>query len=924
MLTLFSYLIDIHALQEQAAAGFDLWRLVRALLVVLSLLLAIAALLYAVYIRLKSRLYTRERYAFAALSAVVTLTVLCVTTVTITTPWDAALETFYILMKNSQAPSPTSWSEKLLVVFFVAYAVHQIFRVFHKWDGVVSVRQKELEDLYKRQTLLREGFEELVRRLQGAPSPQAYDTEGNRPKPPPVSAPEDSLAWRDQVRELITLTWPSYAIDEDEGWHERAGCWVGQNTKTQATVGVLCPVTNPSDQDLVDFATYVQRLPETNGMSLELFAVTQAEQVHEQRPAAGHRIECISEAYLLDGLVDFSDYFRHIKRRVERDSLPDVDFEILDTYVPTRVRRSDGEVGEETQDLEHMLSQWAEERGQRHIALLGEYGQGKSTSMLVYSYHLIEQIEKGADVRIPILVELRGMTPSSLSPLKLFGAWASEYKIKARALMRLLVAGRLLIIFEGFDEMASATTEEQRLNHFRALWKFAYPKAKLIITGRPNFFLDDRELAMALGIARGVTSGPYCEAFALQPFTLDQMKAALRWASYRDEIIALATGDEKFREVVSRPSLLYIIGVLWQEEKLQERGIGINAASVIELFVRYSLRRQTEKHRKGQRFMALNESEREFFFMGIAAYMAVNKLKNQISRQQFDEIISRLYEVVPSKLDALAAADEDARPLSERLRGEPKPAETVRANVRTYGLLVWDPAQKGALRFAHKSFFELLYAKYVYARLKPEDWSRAIYKTTGAGLRALETMPEALDFLAEKVSSRSGDQATDAGEVRTITATFEEIFAPELSPPRRLLLRIIYVIRGIHRYHVNTLARHVILLFILFMLASVPIVIGETVLPEDDYGARRMVLGIVSMLGLLGFYFEVMNGLPTGEARKPNGGRGGGGGVDVPARLWHRVAKLRSYMDANVEAALGRYIASLISEFPSRGRKRGG
>jgi len=179
-----------------------------------------------------------------------------------------ALETFYILMKNSQAPSPTSWSEKLLVVFFVAYAVHQIFRVFHKWDGVVSVRQKELEDLYKRQTLLREGFEELVRRLQGAPSPQAYDTEGNRPKPPPVSAPEDSLAWRDQVRELITLTWPSYAIDEDEGWHERAGCWVGQNTKTQATVGVLCPVTNPSDQDLVDFATYVQRLPETNGMSL--------------------------------------------------------------------------------------------------------------------------------------------------------------------------------------------------------------------------------------------------------------------------------------------------------------------------------------------------------------------------------------------------------------------------------------------------------------------------------------------------------------------------------------------------------------------------------------------------------------------------------------------------------------------------------
>jgi hypothetical protein len=34
------------------------------------------------------------------------------------------------------------------------------------------------------------------------------------------------------------------------------------------------------------------------------------------------------------------------------------------------------------------------------------------------------------------------------------GAWASLYRIDPQALMWLLISGRLLLIFEGFDEMA--------------------------------------------------------------------------------------------------------------------------------------------------------------------------------------------------------------------------------------------------------------------------------------------------------------------------------------------------------------------------------------------------------------------------------------------------------------------------------------
>ena len=73
--------------------------------------------------------------------------------------------------------------------------------------------------------------------------------------------------------------------------------------------------------------------------------------------------------------------------------------------------------------------------------------------------------------------------------------------------MKLAMAGRLCLIFDGFDEMSGVADIESRINHFRALWRFFYPSAKILITGRPNFFLDDKELITALGIASSTGSG---------------------------------------------------------------------------------------------------------------------------------------------------------------------------------------------------------------------------------------------------------------------------------------------------------------------------------------------------------------------------------------------------------------------------------
>jgi len=162
--------------------------------------------------------------------------------------------------------------------------------------------------------------------------------------------------------------------------------------------------------------------------------------------------------------------------------------------------------------------------------------------------------------------------------------------------MQLIAAGRVLLIFEGFDEMAHASLYEERLEHFRVLWQFAYDRTKILFTGRPNFFLDDGEMRSALGIApkefggfqQRIGNDPYCEFVRLRPFTVDQIRASLeRWAEpdVVEQITKMASAGGQAAEIVSRPSLLYIVALLWKSENFETSPSQITSAEVIGQFI---------------------------------------------------------------------------------------------------------------------------------------------------------------------------------------------------------------------------------------------------------------------------------------------------------------------------------------------------
>lgn len=724
---------------------------------------------YALYVKLRRR-FTRDRYAFAALGATVTLVCLAVASVSTAPPWTIIAALLAHLFDNPALALPEpNWAEKALVLGLVAFALWLLHRTFVVWNGLTSVRQYRMSRLQDSSTFLHEGLAEILRILHREPPSSVYAPAEPAALQLHIEAPAGTRAWCDDARELAELKWQQYVFDPDDGWHEKHSCWVGSDIKTKNSVALMCCQESPCQNDLSQLVAYVCSLPSVSASKIE-FIVAARTGEPQTISIDGHTFRIESEDSLLEGLVDFTDYVVDIRRRVEKEPLPDSELTILDVYVPSEVVDANG--NEVTGSLEDYLLSWLAEPGQRHLAVLGEYGQGKSTGTLMFAHRLLTADNTTAHP-LPLFLELRGKSPSTLQPVELLGAWASAYRIDPRALLKLLIKGRVFVIFEGFDEMAGVADSDARINHFRALWRFAYPDAKLLFTGRPNFFLDDAELKAALGMGSGPGSGPYCEHICLKPFRSAQIRNSLRWASssVRDEILALSQKDEKFRDIVSRPSLLYIVGRLWGAPDFAQISETTDAAQVMGAFVRHCYRRQTEKHRGFPRFMVLTERERAYFMDGVAAFMAAGRMPNQITRLQFEQAVAELYEVIPENMLPEASLPEpfDGH-LKMRMAARDDAIEAVQTDVRAYGLLVRDYSRPSALKFPHKSFFEYLLGALVadYLLGKRPEYCAAIRSAAAFDPVNAVDVPESLLFLGEIIKRNISSRERPVGTINTL------------------------------------------------------------------------------------------------------------------------------------------------------------
>lgn len=708
--------------------------------------------------------------------------------------WHPFIVIAYLISDQKMLVSQSSWSEYVLIIVLNLFFYFIASNRYQNWDGLQSIQQHQCMQKSEIANIYQEGVKDFERVFCRRKKLEEYRRVDEKVHIVPLEQSEDyiSRAWKDQALELLRLSSSAYVFEKESGWHDIRKCWVGKNINTGKLI-FMFPAYAALDKASLDaLAKYSKEIARSQKIEIgELIVAFRSGRDQFLTPKGFHKsIRFESQDQLLERLINFADYFNDIQKRVRAHSLPGSSLTLDDVYVPSKLLSSGQE--HSSNHVEDFLHSWLDEPGQRQIALLGEYGQGKSSTALMFTYHILNRRkEEKLPKRIPILIELRGKSPRDLQPLELLGAWASKYRIEPQALMRLHFSGRLVLIFEGFDEMALIGNAEMRLRHFRALWRFCYPGAKILITGRPNFFLDDKEMKTALGIIKPVNDKPYCQAVRLAPFNVQQIHQALRLIdpSVREQICYMAETEAKFLELVSRPSLLHVVSVLWKKENLHQRKTdSLTSAYIMDCFVRSSYRRQGLKAQTSREFMALNNSERDYFMCGIATYMASEKLGNQLSSERLNELIDDLIENIPDSVSTSSSemTDEDKRPLNNRIRDPKEDIEHIKTDVRTCGLLVDDPSTPGTFKFGHKSFMEFLFAAVVkeYIWNTDSEKARAIRKTTNFSLEEILNLPVSIGFLAEMIG-------TDAGSRSYANANESSIIRNERVIASRLL-RVIF------------------------------------------------------------------------------------------------------------------------------------
>jgi hypothetical protein len=239
-----------------------------------------------------------------------------------------------------------------------------------------------------------------------------------------------------------------------------------------------------------------------------------------------------------------------------------------DRYLKELIKSSEEEVdrfwvdlecrlnGDEPFNLVEYVDKWlGNSQTQNQLALSGDFGTGKTWFCRYYAARLARQhLQDPNNYRIPILISLRGYAKALKIEQLITDTVVNTYQIDLvggfETFMHLNECGRLLLIFDGFDEMEQRVDYTVALRNYEEISRTVTKASKVILTSRPLYFADAEKLLK-----------PKFETLKLEVFNDDQIKAVLRkrlgdeWNKYWERISKI----QRLRDLASRPVMTQII-----------------------------------------------------------------------------------------------------------------------------------------------------------------------------------------------------------------------------------------------------------------------------------------------------------------------------------------------------------------------------
>lgn len=270
----------------------------------------------------------------------------------------------------------------------------------------------------------------------------------------------------------------------------------------------------------------------------------------------------------------WGSYIDSLTSLVEGENIPDLYVDI-GCYKQTLDEKSNETKREEYESLDGAIDEWLSERGKMHVSLLGEFGSGKTWFCRHYAYtRLKAYLANPATERLPLLITLRNFTKATSARELINDALTEQYQAQFvgapyEVFEELNRRGKILLILDGFDEMARKVDKQTVVDNFWELATLVDDNSKVILTSRTEYFRwsEEAEKILAgeeLGKRIAALKPPKFEVFYLQPFTDEQIRTVIKGRlqgdpQRADQLAKQVLNSHNLKEMARKPVLVELL-----------------------------------------------------------------------------------------------------------------------------------------------------------------------------------------------------------------------------------------------------------------------------------------------------------------------------------------------------------------------------
>jgi len=363
------------------------------------------------------------------------------------------------------------------------------------------------------------------------------------------------------------------------------------------------------------------------------------------------RLGCYTFDELLDQDADFSGYLDWLEAEVKRRDIEKKYVPLACTkeeFDPVSKRRlAVSRYDERDGWIDGYIDLWLDDPVKEHISILGEFGTGKTWFAFHYAWTALQRYrdaqKRGLErPRLPLVIPLRDYA-KAVSVESLFSEFFfRKHKLPIphyEAFEQLNRMGKLLLIFDGFDEMAAKVDRQAMINNFWELAKVVVPGAKVILTCRTEHFPEAQEgralLNAELQASTAALTGetPQFEVLELEKFNDEQIR----------QVFSLQAAPATVEQVIGNPQLLDLSRRPVMTELILEALPDIEAGKPVDMsrIYLYAVRRKMERDIKAERtFTSLAD---KLYFLCELSWEMVSTDQMSLNYRLVPERIRRLF-----------------------------------------------------------------------------------------------------------------------------------------------------------------------------------------------------------------------------------------------------------------------------------------